>query len=302
MALAALTSILIGVNASRVGASDPGSANPVTELEIEAYNGTAAGRFPIPNSGGGCAGTFPPAASLRYAGLGGRVRFFPSAQGEHPRASPEGFQVSAAVASEYHHYELLDVGSAGESNVPPPLLRSGFLAELGHDGTYFGFRGGVLLYQKYDEIRSSGGCDPRSMASPPGCEPAVAIYDTMPISVWPDLRLRFGPLDLVRFEIGLGSYNVPTLLRPGGYLGAGVSPATGWDIAVHYGIHDLFHGEAGTRWDLTAKVPVSEAVRVGASVAESEGGQYASSHLEGGLLVNFSLGGTDVVNSLPDEK
>jgi hypothetical protein len=252
--------LVCALSAHRAGAGD----DPV-EIEASPYVGRASGRFQPPPYSGGCDAAYPPAAAVRYAGLGAQVRY-------RPEGKRSGQLLIGSAALEHHRYSLLDPGSGGETNVPSPLWRSGAGLRYGYDWEYFGFHGGALAFQEFGEIG-------------PG-----ARYGRPSLTLWPDILLRFGTLDLLRIELGLGADSTPMLMRPGLYLGVGLARPKGWDFALHYGIVDSFHSSGGTRLDGRVKIPISERIRVGLGGARSTGFNDRSDY-EGSMLFEISLGG-----------
>jgi hypothetical protein len=208
----------------------------------------------------------------RYGGVGVDIRYHPEHAGA-PRAevqpapdsdpadvesAPHGFAASAAVATEYVSARVSECDGyyCGTSPVGSRVegLRHGERATIGYDWRYFGIHGGVNLHTPLEPNRIGG----------------------FGQSGFPEFLLRFGRLDVVRFEAGLGSYNAPTLLRPGAFLGLGFATHNGWDFVWHYGMHWVAPGkdeEGNPRLDLALRAPVSDTWRIGAGLALSTGQQ-----------------------------
>ncbi len=245
----------VSVGACAAFTARAGADDPSLQVDITAYGGTASGQF----QRAGCSG-HPPAAALHYQGAGAQMRW-------RPHNNRGGFLVGASAALERNSYSLLSPGSSGETNVPPVSARGAGGVRLGYDGDWIGLHGGAFVFQEFGEVRTVG-CP----AGTTGCTSLpTAVYGSPGLTFWPDLMVRFGSLDSFRFELGAGTYNVPTLLRPGLYAGMGYALPLGWDFATHFGYTDSFHGNGGGRLDLAVKMPVLEALRVGLGGAVSEG-------------------------------
>lgn len=135
-----------------------------------------------------------------------------------------------------------------------------------------GLHGGLLAYNAFDLV-----------------DPERPVYR----SEWrglPELLLRLGPVSPARLELGLGSFNLPTITRPGAYLGLGFSgPAgSGWDLALHYAFVDNLNTIDYTRWDAELRAPVTDRLRVGAGVAVTSGFE-GRIEPEGRLVMDFVL-------------
>jgi hypothetical protein len=241
--LVMLLALLVATAARRSGASTP------VEVELAAYDGRA--------SGGWACG---PTASVRYGGLGGVVRLHSLAASESAERSVtvgpsarSGLAVTVGAAGEGRSFTLLgcatrDCSGAG-AIVPPGGIVGAAMARLGYDSEYVGFHGGALVWQRF-----------------------ANNTDTRPTWQWvPELLLRVGRLERFHADLGLGSYDVPTLLRPGAYLGVVWAPTSGWECALHAGIHEVFDGELGVRGSLGFKAPLAERLQLGVTIAASSG-------------------------------
>jgi hypothetical protein len=248
--LAACFAVLIVSAARRGGASGSG------DVELGGYSGRSSGTW-------ACG----PTAAVRYGGIGAQARVHPLA------GAPErqhGLALTVGVAAEAHSYSLIACASGGCGGggavVPPRSVVAGGAGEFGYDDRYFGFHGGALAWQRF-----ANGNDPA------------------PTWSWvPQLLLRAGPLDGVHGELGLGSYDVATILRPGAYLGLSWAPLLGWECSVHTGVHQTFDGESGVRASLGLRVPLAARVKIGFTLAASSG-EGDSIQPEGQLVLVLGL-------------
>jgi hypothetical protein len=238
----------------RVGASGP------VDLEGTAYGGVEEGEW-------ACG----PRARARYGGVGGEVRAHPfRADLAAARAADKGAAedqgaatgpvFAAAGSVEHKAFEQIDCSSDSSSDacgkaVPPAGLSGAGRAIGGYDWEYFGLSAGVIVWTHYD--------------SPNDAHPTPFLF--------PDLALRFGPTTRWRISAGLGSYNVPTLLRPGLYGGVGFSPSLGWDLDLHGGAHFGFAEQAGVRADAALRIPIAPRLQLGLGTAVSN---YTSSYID----------------------
>jgi len=240
---------LVITAARRVGAAE-------TDVDTGAYGGSA--------SGGWACG---PSARANYGGVGAEVRV-------HTADAPdEGPVIAVAGAIEHRSYVRLDCkpgpcrDSLGEgATVPPPSTLGAASVKGGYDGKWVGFRLGALTWEHFSKAD-----------------------DRLPsLFVFPDCTLRIGPLESFRGEIGLGSYAMPTLLRPGAYLGVAYAPARRWEIAVHGGVHATFDDGSGFRGDASLRVPLTDDLQVGGGFALSSGTRELPEP-EGRLLLGGSF-------------
>jgi hypothetical protein len=237
------------------------SAGTPVDVEAGGYGGSSSGAW-------ACG----PRASAKFGGIGGEVQVRPFESSPSTPPAPatsdgeaasdtsgevtprdEGFVASGAGAVEYREYDLVhcndsDCGADG-TPVPPSGLLFGANLKAGYDWRWIGFRAGALVWEEFDDNEDR--------------KPLVRAL--------PDVALRIGPRDVIRGELGLGSYALPTLLRPGAYAGIGYSPAPRWDLALHGGIHRTFDDSGTARFDLALKAPLGARVQIGAGAALSEG-------------------------------
>ncbi len=240
----------------RVEAYDPTQ----TDIEFEGHGGTSSGQVPVHQ--GGC--LFAPTTGIRYGGGGARVRFRPQGTPQQPRHGTE-FAVQGAV--EYQSFETLAEGSGGSREAPESQVFGGGGATVGYNWRWVGVRAGSLVFNRIP--RASLQC----ASGEPYREncPARAQYDSPEVTVWPDAQVRIGPLDTVHGEVGIGAYNLATVLRPGAYLGLAWANPNGWGVAAHVGVHNTFGNQAHVRGDLAVTVPVHSNFRVTAGGAVSSG-------------------------------
>jgi len=238
-----------------VGASSP------ADVELAGYDGMGSGQW-------ACG----PKARVRYAGIGGRARFFPSESstegttggGRQPELE-HGLAVTAGVAVEGRGYRLLACYDP-PCSVPPESIAAGGFALLGYDGRIFAFHAGPLLWQRF-----------------------VSSTDSHPaVNVFPDIEFRLGRVDRLSMDFGLGSYDAPTILRPGGYLGLAWAVAPGWQCALHGGVHATFDGDLGIRASFHLRAPLTQHVQVGFGFAGSTGARDGIEP-EGQVLVDVHL-------------
>jgi hypothetical protein len=203
---------------------------------------------------------------MHYGGLGAQatIRLREDDRGWHRQG---GF-VSGAGVVERRSYAAIDPGSDGSTLVPSPGLFGGARLAGGYDDRWLGVRGGLIAFQYY---QYSG------------------THFTRKVTVFPDLALRVGPQGWPQLDVGLGSYNLPTLTRPGLYVGLGYEAESGWKAAVHTGSHESFEAhDGGARYDVELKVPIADKMRIGAGAAFSEGWQ-GRSEMDARLLLETVL-------------
>ena len=232
--------LVLGLGGLVVSAAHPAIGAPL-DVEAAGYGGTA--------SGGWACG---PDARVKYGGGGGEVRVHSKATTDDPES---GWSGALGGAVEDRAISYLDCGQECGSSPPPTVTSGGVVgagaAKVGYDWRWFGVRGGVNAYEVWDA---------RSDARPT-------------LLALPSLIVRGGRVNGFHVEGGLGSYDVPTIMRPGLFLGAAYDFEPGWEIALHGGVHQTFDGSGGFRGALTLKLPVTDAVQIGAGLALSEGAQ-----------------------------
>jgi hypothetical protein len=117
--------------------------------------------------------------------------------------------------------------SAFDCTTPASFPEGVIAGRVGYDWRWFGFRAGLFLWFR------EGGLRP-----------------------FPEAALRFGDVDGMRFVVGLGAYDVPTLLRPGLYAGILAPLGRGWQLDVHVGQHLGIADEASVRMHGGLRVPI----------------------------------------------
>lgn len=295
------------------------------EVEASPYGGSASGQFPRSDAAG-CAAWAPPAARVRYGGVGVSLRVrdaahaivpTPSSPEASPLASPRaaeqpvaepdasrwtrrGFIFQASAALERQSYHSLAPASGevqlspnapstmfSATNVPGPLFRGALGLRFGNDWKNFGVSAGALA------MTHVGAVNVNACTASTGAQTACVSYPDA-LSVFPDLQARIGPFYPFYVELGLGSYNMTTLARPGIYAGAIAGTDSGWELALHYGVHSNFQApftdlQWGHRGDFGVKVPLARAIRLGANAALYEG---FDRHVEysGALSVEIGVG------------
>ena len=209
-----------------MGASGPG------EIEGTGYFGEESGAW-------ACG----PSARVKYGGVGGEIRVRPSAPTD-PHQAQEWY-VAGGAAAEAQSYTLIECEhnpcQPGEAQLPPTTVLPATHLVGGYDWRWVGFRAGGQLWGRYTDHDAP----------------------TPRLTPWPEASLRLGPLDSVYVSAGIGSYNVPTLLRPGAYVGLGVVPAQGWNLDLHSGPVVLVGGFVGVRNDVSLLVPILPPLRLG---------------------------------------
>ncbi len=226
-----------------VSAAEPAASSPV-DVEGTTYGGAG--------SGGWACG---PNARAKYGGIGAQVRVSPNAKPD-AGLGEEGINFVVGAAVEHRDFSLVDCGNqAGcdpaKTTLPPPGVAFGSAVKVGGDTRWFGIHAGVLVWQNWG-----------------------SATDRTPSWLWfPELQLRLGRMDRFRGELGLGSYDAPTLLRPGAWAGIGVAPSPGWDLALRAGLATTSGAgtSGGFRGDLTLKIPVTDVLQVALGVALSQG-------------------------------
>jgi hypothetical protein len=176
-----------------------------------------------------------------------------------------GLAITFGAAGEYRAYRLLACEDQN-CTVPSRGLVGGGFVTVGYDDRPFGFHAGPLIWQRF--------------ANSTDASPTVAPF--------PEIQFRFGRLDRFYVDLGLGSYDVPTILRPGGYVGFVWAAAPGWECALHGGLHSAFDGVPGIRGSLRFKAPLSRQLQLGFTVAGTSGA-YGAIEPEGQLLLVLRL-------------
>jgi hypothetical protein len=231
--------VLFGGLVALVASAGRTAVGAPVDIEGAGYGGTA--------SGGWACG---PDARVKYGGGGAEVHV---REGE--RGQPDhGWNASFGGAIEGRSFTALDCGGACNDAGAPIVVPSGGavgagVARIGWDGRWFGARGGVNVFEVWNKHDDRG--------------PTVLVI--------PALTLRLGLLDGLRFEGGLGSYDVPTMTRPGLWAGLGYVFAPGWEATIHGGVHQTFDGGGGARGALALACPLADDVQLTAGFALSEG-------------------------------
>ncbi|HEY5241483.1 MAG TPA: hypothetical protein VIJ22_08465 [Polyangiaceae bacterium] len=173
--------------------------------------------------------TCGPDMRIAYGGVGGEIRY--SQARAAGQSDGVAFDVGGLVESERawavgcNTPECLGDGFSG-------LAPSG-RARIGYDWPGFGFRLGAILWT----------------------QPQTG-QRLQPVPV-PDLALRVGAFDEVRFVLGFGAYDLPTYLRPGLYCGLLVPVGRGWELGGHVGVHYALADSLGFRGAITVRAPLA---------------------------------------------
>ncbi len=208
-------------------ALDAAADDPPSEVEIGLNGYTGQGET---------AWACGPSARVKYGGLGGTLRW--QQLRKMPRVSspslgvPEGLSLETSVVMEQRSFTLLSASSStpAGSQLPPGAWMYAANFRYGYDWRYLGLRMGSLAFPVYKSNTQSS----------PSMQP------------FPELSLRAGPIDLVYGELGLGSYNLPTMTNPGVYAGVGVNFWQKATVMSHL-LAALYSGTAGSRWDLSVR-------------------------------------------------
>jgi hypothetical protein len=128
------------------------------------------------------------------------------------------------------------------SGIPGPYAQGVLLARAGYDFPRVGVYAGAILFLARD---------------------SVAL---------PEVAFRFGYVDRFHLSLGFGSYDIPTMLRPGLWAGATLPVSGGWELALHAGLHgDIGHGDDAwpARAQATVRMPLSRTLWLQSSQALS---------------------------------
>jgi hypothetical protein len=185
-----------------------------------------------------------PDVRVGYAGLGGQLHY---AGRREDQAVGFGFDVGAVGEGE--RQQPVDCNGSSCNQYYASGLGTAGYARAGFDLRYFGLRLGAMSFL---EPSNGGG------------------FHVVPL---PCGELRAGRLDGARVTLGLGSYDLPSIMRPGVYLGLGIPTGGGWELGGHLGIHYLTQDTTALRETLTVRAPLSESLwlRTDLAVVESEG-------------------------------
>lgn len=239
---------LFATGVTRVGATTP------AQIDVEGYGGASSGEW-----------TCGPAARAKYAGVGGNVRVYVSETDAGER-EPEGLSVHAGGGVESRGYE--PTGSEpppGEPAevLPPTRALAGARAGLGWDSRYFGVHAGAMIFQRWDDANAR-----------------VPVLTPLP-----ELDLRFARRRGLHGGLSVGSYDVPTLFRPGGSAYLAYMGESGWLLDVRGGPHLIFDEDPGFRGALSFRHPIGSFVSLGAGAAVNGGSQWLP---EGRLFLSFT--------------
>jgi len=231
------------------------------QVDAEGYGGSATGAW-------ACG----PTARATYGGAGGRARIHLTngkddgdEDSETVRREPVGASIGFGGGLESRGYERLSTCEPQPCTDPavprPRLLPAGHL-NVGHDGRYWGLRAGVVSMAAWSEST-----------------------DRLPTGyLLPDVDVRLGRRLGLHGAVGFGSYNVPTMFRPGAYAAvAYTEPERGWSVDFHAGPAMVFDNQVGFRGDLSLRYPFG-IVEPGAGFAVSSVKELGP---EGRLFVSF---------------
>lgn len=299
--------LVLGLGGLIVSAISRAAAAAPTQIEAEGYAGSSVGQW-----------TCGPTARANYGGVGGHVRFYeeqpekprppeeqpnagkPRPPEEQPNAGapppesddaaeapvaavapvapepplaepaldlePYGFSFGAGGAGEHRSFTRIACNetpcSPTKDAIPSAQLLGAGRADVGYDWKYVGMRLGVLAFQRWED-----GND-RSPTT----------------NVLPDIELRFARRAGFHAGVGFGAYDASTNFRPGGYHSLGYARGA-WAADARIGGHLVFDGQAGLRFDASARYALSRAVAPGLGLAISSAEQVAP---EGRLFIVFT--------------
>ncbi|MCU0657676.1 MAG: hypothetical protein MUF64_21175 [Polyangiaceae bacterium] len=257
--------LLLGVASMVYSAGEPAIAGTTGEVEGGLHGGTGAGNW-------ACG----PSARLNFGGLGARGRVWLSPQEQaavdeavRTGALPRGFSVGAAAVAEARRYKLSacrqDPCEGDARQVPPDSTVGAASISVGYDGEWVGARGGVLATQRFRRHTDRS--------------PTLELL--------PDVALRVGKQQQLRGELGLGSYSIDTLLRPGLYVGGTLPVSSTLELTARLGVHRVFDGSPGARLDLSSRWRLGGRahLELAGGISEGEG----SPHPHGRLLVGATF-------------
>lgn len=285
--------LVLGVSGLVVSAASRVTAAGPAQVDVEGQAGSTTGQW-------ACG----PTARVTYGGAGGHVRYYvedqppkrpedrpmkpeaepppPAATAEHadatgepaereddddakPDLEPHGLSLGGGGGLEHRDYTRIachETPCDSGDEVPRPGVLGAGRANLGYDWDYFGVRLGALAFQLYSDNEDRS---PRSY-------------------VLPDVDLRFGRRAGFHGGLGFGAYNVATIFRPGAFLSLGYASG-GWAADLRGGIHAVFDGQLGGRFDLGVRYGISRVVAPGIGVALTTAEQISP---EGRVFIVFT--------------
>ena len=210
---------------------------------------------------------------VRYGGLGAHAALRRRAERD-PRV-PASVHIRADLGFEYRAHRLLSPGNSDDPRanvaIPPSDVLTAGRVVGGYDWHAFGVLFGMGAWQNYHE----SGRD-------------LFAYDRsdsqFQVAAWryfPSITVRFGRLDFVRAEAGVGSYDAATLFRPGVWAGVAYAEPTGLECVLRAGHHE----EIGVRALAELRVPVAGWLRAKGAVALVT--DEAEVEMGSGLELNF---------------
>jgi len=209
---------------------------------------------------------------VRYGGLRAHAALRRRAKRD-PRV-PGGVHIGGDVGFEYRAHRLLAPGTSDDPRanvaVPPSDVLTAWRVVGGYDWHAFGVLFGLGAWQNYHDNRG------------------LFYYDTadtqFPVAKLQgsgSLVVRFGRLDFVRAEAGVGSYDAATLFRPGVWAGVAYAEPSGLECVLRAGHHE----EIGVRALAELRVPVAGWLRAKGAVALVT--DEAEVEVGSGLELNF---------------
>ena len=270
--------LVLGVGGLVVSAASRVTAAGPAQVDVEGQAGSTTGQW-------ACG----PTARVNYGSGGGHARYYvedqppkrledrpapPATAGGgrergdddgKPDLEPHGLSIGGGGGLEYREYtRIACYGRPCDSGdvVPRPGVLGAGRANLGYDRDYFGVRLGALAFQLHSDSA-----------------------DRSPTSyVLPDVDLRFGRRAGFHGGLGFGAYNVATIFRPGAFLSLGYASG-GWAADLRGGVHVVFDGQLGGRFDLGVRYGISRVVAPGIGVAVMSAEQISP---EGRVFIVFT--------------
>ncbi len=244
---------LLTTGVKRVTAAGPG------QVDVEGYGGATSGSW-------ACG----PAATATYGGAGGNARIYTDGQPERdPQARstrpPEGFSLGGGGGLESRGYDrrsCRDNPCGTRDAMPPATLLAAGHANAGYDANFLGVRLGAVVFPRWEKNTA----------------------DSVTLAVVPELDVRIGARNGFHGGLGVGSYSVSTLFRPGAYAGLGYG-SDAWSVDVRGGVHAVFDQDLGLRIDASTRYEIVRGIAPGIGVAASSGPVWLP---EGRAFVSFT--------------
>lgn len=230
------------------------------EVAVGGYGGSVSG-YTAPL---GCASAGIARGTIGGAAMRARVRVR-----EHPGpGSDKGFVVEVQGGVEHRAHTAARGGGVSTPSIPEDGALLGGALTVGYDWRWIGLHGGVLAREVVGpatEVCWAGASMPCVL--PPR-------YANVAVHAFPQGVFRFGRLDRVYGEVGVGAHDPALVLRPWAYHGLHVALAPGAELALRVGAQWTFADNVPLRFDLAATIPLGRRFGLGLGagiVAESAG-------------------------------